>query len=414
MPKVAKVKTPIEIQRLVTPGFHSVGYVPGLHLRIKPTGTRYWVLRATVGALRRDIGLGAYPGVTLAEAREKAKSARDAIATGTDPVDTAREARSALKAAQAKAVTFEEAAAAYIATHKVSWSNQKHAKQWTSTLTTYAYPVIGSMLVRHVEQAHVLKILGSIWETKTETATRLRSRIESVMDWARGRGYCTGDNPAAWKGNLDAQLPAPEKVTKVKHHSALPANQVGSFMSRLKSSEGVGARALEFVILTAARSGEVRGATWAEIDLKAKLWTVPAERMKMRKEHRVPLSEAAIRILNDLSNQRVAGVELIFAGSKGGAISDMTMTALLRRMEVDAVPHGFRSTFRDWVSECTNYPGDVAEMALAHAIGDKVEAAYRRGDLFEKRRRLMDDWAAFLALPSVTDSNVIPMNRAQA
>lgn len=409
MPKRAKERTAIEVQRLVTPGFHSVGHVAGLHLRVKPSGARSWMLRATVGAMRRDIGLGPYPDVTLAQAREKARQARDTIRQGADPVRERRERESARRADQAKAVTFSEASKTYIKTHAASWRNKKHEQQWRNTLATYAFPVIGPMLVRDVEQAHVLKVLEPIWLTKTETASRVRGRIEAVLDWAKGRGYRVGDNPAEWKGNLDAQLARPEKVAKPKHHAALPVSEMGAFIGRLRAAEGMGARALEFAILTAARSGEARGATWSEIDLGSKVWTVPASRMKAGKEHRVPLSEATLKLLHALP--RMADTDIVFPASRGGQLSDMTLTAVLRRMGVQAVPHGFRSTFRDWVAEQTSYPRDAAEMALAHAIGDKVEAAYRRGDLFEKRRRMMSDWARYCALPPTQRSKVVPLKR---
>ena len=408
MPKRAKERGALEVTRLVTQGLHAVGNPAGLHLRVKPTGARSWILRATVGACRRDIGLGAYPDVPLALAREKAREARELIRAGKDPVDEARAARSALVAAQAKAVTFEDAATSYIKSHESSWRNVKHGQQWRNTLATYAFPVIGKMLVRDVEQAHVLKIIEPLWLTKTETASRLRSRIESVLDWAKGRGYRDGDNPASWKGNLDAQLPQATKVAKVEHHTALPVDEMGAFMVRLRAAEGTGAKALQFTILTAARSGEVRGATWAEIDMVGKVWTVPAARMKAGKEHRVPLSDPALKLLKELP--RLEGTDLVFPAPRGGTLSDMTLTAVLRRMDVPAVPHGFRSTFRDWAAERTNYPREVAEMALAHSVGNAVEAAYFRSDLFDKRRRLMDDWAQFCALVGSTSATVFVLS----
>ncbi|WP_312022837.1 site-specific integrase [Bradyrhizobium sp. 2S1] len=290
-------------------------------------------------------------------------------------------------------MTFEQAAQSYIAAHESSWRNAKHAQQWRNTLASYAYPEIGTLLVRDVGLAQVLAVLEPIWTKKTETATRLRGRIEQVLDWATARGYRDGLNPARWRGHLDKLLPRPSKVADVEHHAALPFTEIGGFMQRLSQTKGIGARALEFAILTAARSGEVRGATWAEVDLRAAVWTVPGNRMKMGREHRVPLSRRVIALLNALP--RMAGTDLLFPAPRGGALSDMTPSAVVRRIKVAAVPHGFRSTFRDWASERTNYPRDVAEMALAHAIGDRVEAAYRRGDLFEKRRRLMADWATF-------------------
>ncbi|MDP3612071.1 MAG: site-specific integrase, partial [Rubrivivax sp.] len=275
------------------------------------------------------------------------------------------------------------------------WKNAKHAQQWENTLAQHAYPVLGDVLVRDVKLPQVLAVIEPIWTTTNETAVRLRGRMELVLDWATARGLRDGTNPARWRGHLDKLLAKPSKVNNREHHAALPVGDVGAFMARLRSAEGMGARALEFAILTAARSGEVRGATWAEIDADAKVWTVPGARMKAGKEHRVPLSDAALALLAALPQGKPDA--LVFRAPRGGALSDMTLTAVLRRMDVPAVPHGFRSTFRDWASERTSYPSDAAEMALAHAIADKVEAAYRRGDLFEKRRLMMADWAQFLA-----------------
>ena len=411
MAKKAKELGPLAVSKLSAPGLHFVGGVSGLALQVLPTGGRTWVLRATMGGKRRDMGLGGFPDVPLADARTAARNARELIRAGRDPIEEARAVISARRASRAKDVTFKEAATAYIAAHEATWRNAKHANQWKSTLTTYAYPRIGGLLVRDVELTHVLSILEPLWAEKTETATRLRGRIEQVLDWATARGHRDGLNPARWRGHLDKLLARPSKVAKVTHRAALPVREVGAFVTDLRSAEGVGARALEFAILTAARSGEVRGATWAEIDLSAGVWTVPGDRMKAGREHRVPLSPPALKLLKALP--RMAGSDLVFPAPRGGALSDMTMTAVLRRMKVAAVPHGFRSTFRDWASERTNYPRDAAEMALAHAIGDKVEAAYRRGDLFEKRRRMMADWATFCGQVQ-SFNGVVPMKRSTA
>lgn len=405
MPKVAKELGALAVAKLATPGLHQVGGVPGLALQVMPSGARSWVLRTVVGSKRREMGLGGYPGVTLADARTAARAMRDkARNEGRDPVEDRRAAQSALKADQARALTFKQCATAYIEAHEAGWKNAKHAQQWTNTLTQYAYPVLGPMLVRDVELGHVLRVLEPIWREKTETASRLRGRMESVIDWATARGYRQGLNPARWRGHLDAILPAPGKVTKVEHHEALPIDAMGAFMAQLRAAAGTGARALEFAILTAARSGEVRGAEWSEIDRDAKVWTIPGARMKAGKEHKVPLSGAALALLGRV--EKSAGTDLIFPGPKGGQVSDMTLTAVMRRMGVAAVPHGFRSTFRDWAAERTAYPGDMVEMALAHAIGSKVEAAYRRGDMLAKRFRLMNDWASFVARP-VTAGKVV-------
>jgi integrase len=401
--KKAKELAPITVSRLTKPGLHFVGVVAGLALQVLPTGGRTWILRVTVAGKRRDMGLGGYPDVTLSGAREAARVARAIIKDGRDPIAEARAAASALRASLAKDVTFEEAARSYLAAHEGGWRNAKHAQQWRNTLKSYVYPSIGGLLVRYVELAHILAVLEPIWTEKTETAKRLRGRIEQVLDWATARGYRDGLNPARWRGHLDKLLARPSKIAGVEHHVALPFAEMSGFMQRLGDAKGTGASALRFAILTAARSGEVRGATWAEIDLKAAVWTIPGKRMKMGREHRVPLSPTAIALLAALP--RMVGTEFVFPAPRGGALSDMTLSAVVRRMKVAAVPHGFRSTFRDWASEQTNYPRDVAEMALAHAIGDKVEAAYRRGDLFEKRRGLMTDWATFCGRSNLASSS---------
>ncbi len=412
MPKLAKELGALAVSKLTAPGLHFVGGVAGLALQVTPGGARAWTLRVSIAGRRRDLGLGAYPGVPLAMARDKARQARELIRQGVDPIERQRAAASALRAAVASSLTFKETAKAYMTTHEAGWKNAKHAQQWRNTLDQYAYPVMGDLLVRDVDKEHVLAVLRPIWTTTNETAVRLRGRIELVLSYAMQAGYRPeGLNPARWKGGLDKLLPAPGKVAKGGHHPALPVAQVGAFMVRLRAAQGMGARALEFAILTAGRSGEARGATWAEMDLDANVWTIPASRMKAGKEHRVPLSDVAVRLLQALP--RMAGTELVFPASRGGQLSDMTLSAVLRRMEVPAVPHGFRSTFRDWAAERTNYPREAAEMALAHTIESKVEAAYRRGDLFEKRRAMMREWAEFLATPAQSAS-VLPIKRKRA
>lgn len=394
MPRKVKELSALEVGRLATPGLHFVGGVAGLALQVQPSGARSWVLRLSVVGKRREMGLGGFPDVTMADARRRAREEREKADKGIDPIAERKASASRLRAEHAKAFTFESAARAYIEAHELGWRNAKHAEQWRNTLAS-TYPTIGAMQVRDVGLPQVLAVLQPIWKSKTETASRLRGRIESVLDWATARGFRDGLNPARWKGHLDHLLPAPGKIMKSAHHAAIPVGEAGAFMQALRMQQGTGARALEFVILTAARSGEVRGATWAEIDLDAATWLVPGERMKAGKEHRVPLSCAAIELLR--GQPRIAGTDLVFPAPRGGLMSDMTLVAVTRRMGVNAVPHGFRSTFRDWCSERTNYPREVAEMALAHTIGDKVEAAYRRGDLFDKRRAMMSDWADFLA-----------------
>lgn len=395
MPKIAKELGALAVSKISAPGLHFVGRVQGLALQVTAGSGKSWLLRVMIAGKRREMGLGSYPGVSLAQAHAKASEAREMIRRGIDPIECQRVASNTLRASVAAALTFDQCAASYISAHEAGWKNAKHAQQWNNTLAQLASPVMGSLLVRDVGLPHVLAVLEPIWRTKTETASRLRGRIELVLDWAAARGYRDGLNPARWRGHLDKLLPKPGKVAKVEHHLALAAADMAAFMLRLRAAVGMGARALEFAILTAARSGEVRGARWTEIDRNEKTWLIPADRMKAGKEHRVPLSDAALALLDALPV--IADNELVFPAPRGGALSDMTLSAVMRRMEMDAVPHGFRSTFRDWASELTSYPRDVAEMALAHTIGDKVEAAYRRGDLFEKRRLMMADWAAFLA-----------------
>jgi integrase len=387
----------LAVRRLQGVGHHCVGGVAGLALQVAESGARTWILRYKVGAKRRDMGLGGYPDVELSEARERARAARALLDQGIDPIDQRQQAKRALAAAQAKKRTFAQCARDYIDVKSPEWTNSKHADQWTSTLAAYATPRIGNIPVGEIEHTHVLDVLKPIWKTKTETAARVRARVEAVLDWATVHEYRSGPNPARWKGHLDKLLPKPSKVRTVVHHKALPVANIPRFMHSLRQQAGTGARALEFAILTAARSGEVRGATWSEIDQEQRLWIVPAERMKAGKEHRCALSKRAIELLHLLP--RMADSNLIFPSAKGVALSDMTLAAVLRRMKVGAVPHGFRSTFKDWASETTTYPREVVEMALAHTIGDKVEAAYRRGDLLQKRRELMEDWARFLCLP---------------
>lgn len=396
MPKLAKELGPLAVSKLSSAGLHFVGAVPGLAMQITPGGARSWTLRVVIAGRRRDMGLGNYPSVTLAMAHGKAREARELIRKGIDPIEQQRAAQSVLRATVASALTFKECAKTYMTTHEAGWKNAKHAQQWRNTLEEYAYPVMGDLLARDVAKEHVLAVLRPIWTGKTETASRLRGRIELILSYAMQAGYRPeGLNPARWRGGLDKLLPPPSKVAKVEHHAALPLRDIGSFMRRLRAAQGMGARALEFAILSAARSGEVRGALWSEIDREERIWVVPAARMKAGKEHRVPLSDAAIELLDSLP--AVDRGELVFQAPRDGMLSDMTLSAVLRRMGVAAVPHGFRSTFRDWAAERTKHPNEVCEMALAHAVRDRVEAAYRRGDLFEKRRLMMQEWADFLA-----------------
>lgn len=395
--------------RTAKPGRYCDG--DGLYLLVKKSGARFWVFRYKVnGSKLREAGLGrageGRNSVRLAEARDKASILFRQVKNGVDPLAARDVALTAEKAAAQDAVvrrvTFREAARRFIEGHTPSWRNSKHAGQWTATIETYANPIFGDLPIRDIETAHVLAAVEPIWLTKPETASRLRGRIERILDFAKTRGWRSGENPAAWKGHLALTLPARSKVRKVEHHAALPWRETRDFMLSLKDQPGVGARALRFAILTAARSGEVRGARWREIDISAATWIVPAERMKGGREHRIPLSGPALDILHEMFHVRVSkeSVALIFPGRDAGRpLSDMSLTAVLRRMgRGELTAHGFRSTFRDWAAETTAYPAELVEMALAHAVSNKVEAAYRRGDLFEKRRRLMDDWAMFCSM----------------
>lgn len=393
MPKVAKQLSDRAVAAIKTEGRHAVGGVAGLHLRIS-AGYRGWILRVQVGDQRKDMGLGAYPAVSLQEAREKARLIHDDLRNGLAPVSPKVQQRSLIASKAATEKSFRWCAEEYLKTKSSEWKNAKHRQQWENTLDAYAMPHLGQVSVSVIDLPHILACLEPIWSTKNETASRLRGRIESVLDWATVRKYRSGENPARWKGHLDKVLAAPGKIQKVEHHRAIQVDDMPSFMQDLRTRAGIAARALEFLIYTAARSGEVRGAQWSEIDLNKAVWTIPAQRMKAGVEHRVPLAQAALNLLADMP--RIDGGSLIFPGTKGQPLSDMTMTAVMRRMKASAVPHGFRSTFRDWAGEKSNFPRELAEHALAHTLESKVEAAYRRGDALEKRRQMMQEWAHFV------------------
>ena len=378
-------------------GIHFVGGVTGLALNVTKYGSRSWVMRFQIKGKRRDMGLGSYPSVTLAQARESARAAREVLRQGMDPVEHARAARQRLIVEQETAVVFADAATHYIATHEHGWRNAKHAQQWRNTLNTYASPHFGRLSVSEIDQSHVLRALSPIWKSKTETATRVRGRIEQVLDWATAHGHRTGPNPARWRGQLEHILANPEKVAPVKHRAAVPVADLPAAYQQIAAVDGQSARALCFLILTAVRSGEVRGMVWSEVDLDAALWVIPAERMKANREHRVPLSLQAVELLRTQEAAREELVEHVFPSNRKGSLSDMAFTALMRRHELGAVPHGFRSTFRDWAGETTHHPRDAVELCLAHTIDTKTEAAYRRGDMLEKRAAIMQEWADYAA-----------------
>jgi integrase len=427
MPKKAKELGPLEVRALTkNPGMYAVGGVAGLHLVVaklpeddadRAPGAS-WVLRVMIGGKRCDLGLGGFPDVPLADARRKAREDREAIAKGRNPAEERRKAKLALLADAGRLLTFKQAAQDYLAAHEKGWRHPKHRAAWSHTLESFAYPVLGQLACADIDTPHVLSVLRPLWggpKPRVETGTRLRQRIEAILDSAKAAGAIKSpwENPARWSGHLEQLLAKPRKLAPIVHRKALPIDDAPAFMTRLAKVDGMGARALAFIVYTAARSGEVRGATWAEIDLDAKVWTVPASRTKQSREHRVPLSNDAVKLLNDLP--RPAGCELVFPSTTDRPLSDMTISAVCRRMAVPAVPHGFRSTFRDWCGERTAFAREVAEAALGHAVGNEVEAAYRRGDALEKRRKLMDAWAGFLAKPVAPKAgNVTPIRDAVA
>ena len=372
----------------------------GLWLHVGPGGSKSWVLRFMRDGVAREMGLGPFPDIGLAAARERAREARRLILDGADPIEVRRARRSKAKLEAARGITFEDAARKYIAAHEAGWRNPVHRAQWASTLATYAFPLIGRLPVAAIDTALVLKTLEPIWTVKPETAGRVRGRIEAILDWAKARGFRHGDNSARWRGHLDKLLPAKSKVRRVRHHAALPYADLPAFMAELRALQSVSARALELTVLTACRTTEAIKARWSEIDFAAKVWTVPGARMKAGREHRVPLPERAIEILQAMPREG-DGKGFVFPGAKARQpLSNMAMAELLKGMNGNGYTvHGFRSTFRDWTAEQTNYPREIAEAALAHVLKDKTEAAYQRGDLLEKRARLMRDWAAFCSRP---------------
>jgi integrase len=401
----------------------------GLYLAIdKRAPSASWVFRYMLDGKARTMGLGPFPIVGIADARDQADAARKALKRDrVDPLEQRRALREAERAEAAKAITFRQAAESYIKSHRDGWRNAKHADQWRATLETYAYPIIGRLPVSVIDVGLVMRVLeqdmpmgegkppARLWIAKPETANRLRGRLEAILGWAIARGFREGDNPAVWKGRLQHQLPARSKVKRVEHHAALPHAEVAAFMAAVAEQEGMSARALEFAIFSAARTSEVLGATWDEIDEAAKVWVVPAERMKSGREHRVPLSDPALKVLTAVRPSKVEPEGFVFPGSKEGRpLSNMALLMLLRRMgRDDLTAHGFRSTFRDWGAERTTFPSEVLEMALAHVVGDKVEAAYRRSDLFDRRRDLMKAWAIWCEYGPPAGDNVADLAKAR-
>ncbi|WP_041751194.1 site-specific integrase [Bradyrhizobium sp. BTAi1] len=415
MARVLGRLTALKVEKLKEAGMYADG--GGLYLRVTKDGTKNWVFRFMLNKRPRWMGLGPVALFGLQEARGRALDARRLRHDGVDPIETRRASRIQQRLEAAKAISFDECCSAYIKANRAGWRNAKHGAQWESTLATYASPVVGALPVQTIDTGLVLKVLEPIWADKPETASRVRQRIERVLDWARVRGYRTGENPARWKGHLDKLLPATAKVRRVVHHAALPYGEMPGFLADLRQQEGVAARALEFLVLTAGRTGEVIGARWTEVNRHDKTWQVPGERMKAGREHRVPLSARALAILEETYALRHADDGFLFPGAKHGKpLSNMAFLMLLRRMSRDDLTaHGFRSSFRDWVAERTNFPAEVAEIALAHTVSDKTVAAYSRTDLFERRRRLMQQWSVFCtAMPQEKRGNVTALSRPQS
>jgi integrase len=419
MPKKLSNALDARTVKYAKPGRHADG--GGLHLLVKKSGARSWVFRYMLKGKSRDLGLSRCPEamailrsaghdeLTLAQARDVATIYRLKVKAGIDPIaereDIAIAKAAEVKAQKAAKVRFKDVAQAYIDANEDNWKNSKHRQQWKNSLATYVYPVMGDLAVSDIETTHVLAAIEPIWKDKAETASRVRGRIETVLDAAKVREYRTGENPARWRGHLSLILPARTKLSR-GHHKAEPYLSVPQILKQLRSRKAVAALALEFTILTAARTGEVLGATWDEIDIAKAVWTIPSKRMKAGREHRVPLAKRAMEIVQHV---RLLGGSYVFSGPNGGPLSGMAMAMLLRRMKTDVTVHGFRSSFRDWAAECTGYPHEVCEMALAHTIGNKAEAAYRRGDLFEKRRRLMDEWATHCLSKTQVGAKILVM-----
>jgi integrase len=401
--------TALAVNRASNKGMYADG--GGLYLHVSGNGAKSWIYRFMLDKRPREMGLGATHTITLAEARDMAVECRKLRREGIDPIEIRRVRRQGALLDAAKAMSFTECAERYIAANKAGWRSPKSLAAWKGTLAAFVYPAFGKLPVQAIDTALVTKAIGPIWTTKPETAGRVRGRIEAILDYARVQGWRAGENPARWRGHLDKALPKKTKVRAVEHHPALPFGELPVFMGKLRQENGSAARPLELAIVTAARTGEIIGARWSEIDLAGQVWTIPGARMKGGREHRVPLSDAALAIIGKMAEDRSS--DFVFpGGNRGRPLSNMAMLQVLKRMKrADLTVHGFRSTFRDWAAERTNFQNEVIEMALAHALGDKVEAAYRRGDLFDKRRRLMEAWAAYCQ-GTPAEGAVVPIRAA--
>lgn len=429
MPKKSRSLTPIEVSRLshatskdgnAYNALHAVGGIAGLLIQVTPSGSKSWIYRTTVGLKRRSIGLGGYPDVSLAQAREKARICRDQILEGIDPIEQRKANRRALVAAQLSTLTFAEATEKYIKKKAAEFRNPRQAQQWQNSLSTYALPRLGKMPVADIGLPHIKAVLDPIWEEKTETANRVRARIENILGWAATHGYRNAENPARWQGYLDKIYPSPAKIKKKAHHNAMPITELPAFMADLRGRPGEAARALEFLILTAARTNEVigdkrigkTGISWEEIDTERRIWTVPADRMKSGREHKVPLCDRMMEILAGLPRDKAH----LFTGPKGQIASNNYLSAVLKRMDTNVTVHGFRSTFKDWAREYTAYHDEVSELALAHVNSDETRAAYARSQLIEKRRLLMTDWEHFCQQGTIHEQSatITTIGRAKA
>ena len=427
MPKFVAPLSDLSVRQLKTPGLHSVGGATGLKLQISKSGTKSWILRTTIGNKVCDLGLGSYPTITLKAARELTRDNHSLLQQGIDPIAERRTKKDSLALERSNRKTFTECMDSCIKLIEGKWQSPKSIKQWTSSLNTYVLPIIGSLPVADINTGHVLTILEPIWTDKPETASRIRGRIEKILAFATTKGYRQGDNPAKLKGHLDSLLPETDKLKRNNHLPALAYEEIGEFVQELRAVKGVAARALELSILTGTRSGEVRGSTWDEIDLQAKLWTIPAERMKANKQHSIPLSSQAIQLLRDLDRRST----LVFPGLRGKEMSDMSLGKIVKGIHQRSqdkgepgytdkysnnrvvTPHGFRSTFRDWAGEQSSFPREVIEHALAHQLSDKSEAAYQRKTSIPKRIKLMQVWANHCDVTTSSRSENVTLLRPQ-